>query len=179
MQAFDYVIVGAGAAGCLLAHSLCEDGRYTVCILEAGPSDINPYLHIPAGFIKVGHDPRYTWDFSTEPAEGSAGRRVVTRMGARWADQARSTASTTHAVSHKITISGRHWVMPDGATARCCLTSDGPSDVSASMIQQCVAAKGCCLSPIATGDIPCAMPLSRQRAVNWGFPRMQITTEVN
>ena len=81
MQAFDYVIVGAGAAGCLLAHRLCEDGRYTVCVLEAGPSDINPYLHIPAGFIKVGHDPRYTWDFSTEPAEGSAGRRVVTRMG--------------------------------------------------------------------------------------------------
>ncbi len=81
MEAFDYVIVGAGAAGCLLAHRLCEDGRYTVCVLEAGPSDINPYLHIPAGFIKVGHDPRYTWDFSTEPAEGSAGRRVVTRMG--------------------------------------------------------------------------------------------------
>lgn len=81
MDAFDYVIVGAGAAGCLLAHRLCEDGRYTVCVLEAGPSDINPYLHIPAGFIKVGHDPRYTWDFSTEPSEGSGGRRVVTRMG--------------------------------------------------------------------------------------------------
>ena len=81
MEAFDYVIVGAGAAGCLLAHRLCEDGRYTVCVLEAGPSDIHPYIHIPAGFIKVGHDPRYIWDFSTEPAEGSAGRRVVTRMG--------------------------------------------------------------------------------------------------
>jgi choline dehydrogenase len=50
-------------------------------VLESGPSDIHPYFHIPAGFIKVGHDPRYTWDFSTEPAEGSAGRRVVTRMG--------------------------------------------------------------------------------------------------
>lgn len=80
-QTFDYVIVGAGAAGCLLAHRLCEDGRYTVCILEAGPADLNPYIHIPAGFIKVGHDPRYTWDFSTEPSEGSAGRRVTTRMG--------------------------------------------------------------------------------------------------
>lgn len=80
-QAFDYVIVGAGAAGCLLAHRLCEDGRYTVCVLEAGPADLNPYIHIPAGFIKVGHDPRYTWDFSTEPSAGSAGRRVTTRMG--------------------------------------------------------------------------------------------------
>lgn len=78
---YDYVIIGAGAAGCLLAHRLCEDGRYTVCVLEAGPPDDHPYLHIPAGFIKVGHDPRYTWDFATEPSAGSAGRALVTRMG--------------------------------------------------------------------------------------------------
>ena len=78
---FDYVIVGAGAAGCVLAHRLCEDGRYSVCLLEAGPSDLHPFIHIPAGFIYVGHNPNYTWDFSTEPSEGSAGRRVTTRMG--------------------------------------------------------------------------------------------------
>ena len=80
-QIFDYVIVGGGAAGCVVAHRLCEDGCYSVCLIEAGPSNRHPFIHIPAGFIRVGHDPRYTWDFSTEPSEGSAGRRVTTRMG--------------------------------------------------------------------------------------------------
>lgn len=78
---FDYIIVGAGAAGCLLANRLSEDGSATVCLLESGPPDRNPFIHIPAGFIKIGHNPRYTWDFQTEPSEGSGGRPVTTRMG--------------------------------------------------------------------------------------------------
>jgi len=80
-ESFDYVIVGAGAAGCLLAHRLSEDAGATVCVLEAGLPDRNPFIHVPAGFIKVGHDPRYTWDFQTEPTDRVAGRSVVTRMG--------------------------------------------------------------------------------------------------
>ena len=81
MDTFDYVIVGAGAAGCLRAHRLTVDGRYTVCLLEAGPPDHHPFIHIPAGFIKVGHDPRYTWDFQTEPGQAIGGRSITTRMG--------------------------------------------------------------------------------------------------
>jgi len=81
MQTFDYVIVGAGAAGCLLANRLTEDPSVSVCLLEAGAPDRNPYIHIPAGFIKVGHDPAYTWDFLTEPGPGIDGRQVITRMG--------------------------------------------------------------------------------------------------
>ena len=83
MQAdsFDYVIVGAGAAGCILANRLVEDGRYTVCLLEAGPRDRNLYLHIPGGFIKAVSNPKYTWQFKTEPGEGTAGRRINTLQG--------------------------------------------------------------------------------------------------
>ena len=57
MDSFDYVIVGAGSAGCVLANRLTEDADVTVCVLEAGPRDWHPYIHIPAGFIKTFHMP--------------------------------------------------------------------------------------------------------------------------
>lgn len=78
---FDYVIVGAGAAGCVLANRLVADARHTVCVLEAGPRDLNVYLHIPGGFIKAVTNPRYAWQFATEPSEGTAGRRIMVQQG--------------------------------------------------------------------------------------------------
>ena len=78
---FDYVIVGAGAAGCLLANRLTEDPSVTVCLLEAGPPDRNPYIHIPAGFIKTLFDPSCTWQFKTEPTERTGGRPISTTQG--------------------------------------------------------------------------------------------------
>lgn len=80
-QQVDFIVVGAGAAGCLLANRLSADPAISVCLIEAGPPDRNPYIHIPAGFIKVGHDPAYTWDFQTAPSAQTLGRRVITRMG--------------------------------------------------------------------------------------------------
>lgn len=80
-ETFDYVIVGAGAAGSILANRLTEDQRTTVCLLEAGPVDWHPFLHIPAGFIKVLFDPAYTWQFSTEPTANTAGRRIPVPQG--------------------------------------------------------------------------------------------------
>lgn len=80
-QEFDYVIVGAGAAGALLAMRLGERGNGTVCVLEAGPADRSPYLHIPAGFIKVLFDERYTWQFQTEPSDETHGRRIALPQG--------------------------------------------------------------------------------------------------
>ena len=78
---FDYVIVGGGAAGAILANRLTEDGTTTVCLLEAGPADWHPYLHIPAGFIKVLFDPAFTWQFSSEPDAMTAGRRIPLPQG--------------------------------------------------------------------------------------------------
>ncbi|MFM8467655.1 MAG: GMC family oxidoreductase [Oxalobacteraceae bacterium] len=80
-ETFDYVIVGAGAAGAILAHRLSEDRQTTVCLLEAGGSDWHPWLHIPAGFIKVLFNPSTTWQFSSEPHEQTAGRRVPLPQG--------------------------------------------------------------------------------------------------
>lgn len=78
---FDYVIVGAGAAGCVLANRLAADGRHTVCVLEAGPRDHNIYLHIPGGFLKAVTNPKYAWQFKTEPSEGTAGRQITVQQG--------------------------------------------------------------------------------------------------
>ena len=78
---FDYVIVGSGAAGSVLAHRLTEDPGVTVCVLEAGPPDRHPYIHVPGGFIKMLFNPQYTWQFKTEPSDGTAGRRILTTQG--------------------------------------------------------------------------------------------------
>jgi choline dehydrogenase len=78
---FDYVIVGSGAAGSVLAHRLTEDPGVTVCVLEAGPPDRHPYIHVPGGFIKMLFNPQYTWQFKTEPSDGTAGRQIPTTQG--------------------------------------------------------------------------------------------------
>ena len=78
---FDYVIVGSGAAGSVLCNRLTEDPNVTVCVLESGPPDWHPYIHIPAGFIKMLFNPTYTWQFQTEPGEGINGRRIPTTQG--------------------------------------------------------------------------------------------------
>ena len=78
---FDYVIVGAGSAGCILANRLTADGRHTVCLLEAGPPDWNPYLHIPAGFIKTLVNPSVNWLYETEPSAWTGGRPIPVPRG--------------------------------------------------------------------------------------------------
>ncbi|HWL29310.1 MAG TPA: GMC family oxidoreductase N-terminal domain-containing protein [Burkholderiaceae bacterium] len=77
---YDYVIVGSGAAGAILANRLTENGS-TVCLLEAGPPDNMLFLHIPIGFIKAVFNPKYAWQFSTEPTEYTHGRRIPIPQG--------------------------------------------------------------------------------------------------
>ena len=77
---FDYVIVGAGSAGSVLAARLSA-ADFSVCVLEAGPSDRSPHLHIPAGYIRGLFNPALTWRFETERGDGVAGRRLATTQG--------------------------------------------------------------------------------------------------
>ncbi|MHA1528063.1 MAG: GMC family oxidoreductase [Alphaproteobacteria bacterium] len=81
MDTFDYVIVGAGSAGCVLANRLSEDPGATVAVLEAGPRDWHPFIHIPAGFIKTFRDARVNWCYEMEPSEWTGGRRVFAPRG--------------------------------------------------------------------------------------------------
>ncbi len=79
-ETFDYVIVGSGAAGAIVANRLSATDA-SVCLLEAGPPDNHPYLHLPAGFIKVIFNPKYAWQFGTEPTALTNGRSIPIPQG--------------------------------------------------------------------------------------------------
>lgn len=78
---FDYVIVGAGSAGCVLANRLSEGGRYSVCLLEAGPADRLVWIHIPIGYGKTMFHPVYNWGFYTDPDPNMHDRRLYWPRG--------------------------------------------------------------------------------------------------
>jgi choline dehydrogenase-like flavoprotein len=80
-QTFDFVIVGAGSSGAVLASKLAENSQYRVLLIEAGPSDKNPLIDIPRGFGKLHSDPRFMWRYQTEPETGTGGKPDVWLRG--------------------------------------------------------------------------------------------------
>ena len=73
---FDFIIVGAGSAGCVLANRLTASGRYRVLLLEAGGRDSSPWIHIPLGYGRHFNNPRVNWLYSSEPDAATAGRSI-------------------------------------------------------------------------------------------------------
>ena len=71
----DYVVVGAGSAGCVVASRLSETGARVV-LLEAGPKDLHPMIHIPAGVLRLLHNPKVNWNYQSEPEPGSGNRPI-------------------------------------------------------------------------------------------------------
>lgn len=77
----DYVVVGGGSAGCVMANRLSENGKYSVCLLEAGPADRNMWIHIPIGYGKTMFNPRLNWGFYTDPDHNMLDRRIYWPRG--------------------------------------------------------------------------------------------------
>ena len=78
---FDYVIVGAGSAGCVLANRLTADGKHSVLLLEAGPKDTNLWIHVPLGYGKLFKAKTVNWMYQTEPEPGLDGRSIFQPRG--------------------------------------------------------------------------------------------------
>ena len=103
---FDYIVVGAGSAGCVLANRLSASGRHCVLLLEAGPPDSYPWIHIPIGYAKTMFHPVLNWGFYTEPDPGMNGRKVYWPRG--------RTLGGSSAINGLISIRGQredydHW----------------------------------------------------------------------
>ena len=78
---YDFIIIGAGSAGCVLTYRLSLNPKVNVLILEAGGEDRNPWIHIPVGYIRTMVDPRVNWLFDTEPEPNLGGRQIPIPRG--------------------------------------------------------------------------------------------------
>ena len=74
MEVFDYIVVGAGSAGSVIANRLSESGKHSVLLLEAGVGDQRLYVQMPIGYGKVYYDKRVNWKYTTEPVSGLGNR---------------------------------------------------------------------------------------------------------
>ncbi|MBB6413759.1 GMC family oxidoreductase [Mesorhizobium sangaii] len=77
----DYCVVGAGSAGCVVSARLAEDEQSKVLVLEAGPNDWHPFIHIPAGYFYLLSNPTFNWMYNTEPEEATCNRRITFPSG--------------------------------------------------------------------------------------------------
>ena len=81
MEKFDYIIIGAGSAGCVLANRLGKNLAVKILILEAGPMDYNLLIHVPAGVYSVYKDPKINWNYKTEAEHFASDRSIDTPRG--------------------------------------------------------------------------------------------------
>src|ERR1700674_4378400 len=108
-EIYDFIVTGAGSAGCPVAARLSESGRYRVLLLEAGGVDRNPWIHIPLGYTKTYTDPRVNWMFDSEPEKELNGRTLYQPRG--------KVLGGTSSINGMVYMRGTSTTMTVGASA--------------------------------------------------------------
>ena len=109
-QEYDFIVVGAGSAGCVLADRLSADGRFTVLVLEAGGHDRRLWVNMPIGYGKTFYDERVNWKFEAQPD--------ATHFRYPWVYGPRQPAPRERSIVRRI-LDGRRLLIVAGSSARC------------------------------------------------------------
>ena len=139
---FDYIIVGAGSAGCVLANRLTASGRHRVLLLEAGGSDRRLWLRVPIGYGKSFYDPRVNWMYRTEPDPALDGRKGYWPRGKVLGGSSAINAMVFVRGQPATSTTGQRSAIRAGAGPTCCRTSR-------------------CSRPTAAAPTPGAAPMGR------------------